>query len=126
MASSSGWACTAMRVSGSADMAGSVWGAGAPSSRLEVPDLARQYVEFRPPILWRPERAHDELGEADLEEPLDQGAQAGHPDGDDVLERPAPGPARQRRRRQRRHVEAVGGIGQAHAEVLRADGASVL
>ena len=48
------------------------------------------------------------------------------PDRDDLLQRPAAGPAGQWRRRQRAHVGPFGCVGQADAEVLRADGASVL
>ncbi len=69
---------------------------------------------------------HDELGEPDLEEPLHHVAQAAEPDRDDLLERPPAGPAGQRRRGQGGEVGALGGVGEADAEVLRTDGPPVL
>ena len=71
-------------------------------------------------------RPHNELREADLAETLDHGAQPGQPDRDQLAQRPAPGPPGQRRRGERRHVGALGRVGQADPEVLRADGAPVL
>ena len=50
----------------------------------------------------------------------------GQPDRDDLLQRPAPGPAGQRRRGQRGDVGPLGGVGQADPEVLGADGPPVL
>ena len=48
------------------------------------------------------------------------------PDRDDLLERPPAGPPGQRRRGQGGQVGSLGGVGEADAEVLGADGPPVL
>ena len=133
MASSSGCACTAMRVRGRSGMGSSV---GEAARRRSGRRLAGQVC--RSPTRRRAARARPatpsggaigrttNLEKPDVEEALDHGAQAREADRDDLLERPPAGPAGQRRRGQRGHVGALGRVGQADAEVLGADGPPVL
>src|SRR5205807_6853840 len=74
IASSSGCACTAIRVSGCSGMTGSVRDGGHPAvghSGLKVADGARQPLELGSPLPRRRGRADDELGETHFEELLD-------------------------------------------------------
>ena len=126
IASSSGWAWTAMRVRGRSGMAGSVGvGARCPGHVCRSPTASASRSSSRGHSSGRRHRAHDELREPDLEELLEHGAQAAAADRDDLLERTAAGPPGQRRRRQRAEVRPLGRVGQADPEVLRADGPPV-
>ena len=98
---------------------------GRPRHVCRSPTASANCSSSRRPLLGRRHRAHDELGEPDLEEPLEHGAQAAAPDRDDLFQRATAGPPGQRRRRQRADVGPFGRVGQADPEVLRADGASV-